>query len=180
MVSADRSGSSSSIIDAHFDLFTSEVFKNAEPASGEGGHQLFIVCSSDKGLCGGIHSSVSKKTKAEMLKIGGSAGSAESSEGPRIIILGDKAKAQLSRSLGKNVAVSFNQVGKDIPTFADASAIADKIISSGVKFDKVCTTDDRVKAIVADVLPSSDPGQHRLQRLHLCHLVRVQDFGSLR
>jgi len=114
-----------------------EVFKNAEPTPGEGGNQLFIVCSSDKGLCGGIHSSVSKKTKAEMGKISGSAASADSSEGPKIIVLGDKAKAQLSRSLGKNVAVSFNQVGKDIPTFADASAIADKIIASGIKFDKV-------------------------------------------
>lgn len=114
-----------------------EVFKNAEAQDSEGGTKLFIVCSSDKGLCGGIHSSVSKRTKAEMGKISGAAASPESTEGPSIIVLGDKAKAQLSRSLGKNIAVSFNQVGKDVPTFADASAIADKIVASGVKFDSV-------------------------------------------
>ena len=108
----------------------------------EGGKELFIVCSSDKGLCGGIHSSVSKRTKAEMAKISSSAASADSSEGPRVVVLGDKAKAQLSRALGKNVAVSFNQVGKDVPTFADASAIADKIVASGIKFDKVRTDAD--------------------------------------
>lgn len=113
------------------------MFKNAEATSSEGGSQLFIVCSSDKGLCGGIHSSVSKRAKAEMAKISSSAASPETTEGPKIIVLGDKAKAQLSRSLGKNVAVSFNQVGKDVPTFADASAIADKIVASGIKFDKV-------------------------------------------
>lgn len=114
-----------------------EVFKNSEAKNVEGGKELFIVCSSDKGLCGGIHSSVSKRTKAEMAKISSSAASADSSEGPRVVVLGDKAKAQLSRALGKNVAVSFNQVGKDVPTFADASAIADKIVASGIKFDKV-------------------------------------------
>ncbi|UZJ52596.1 hypothetical protein CBS101457_001916 [Exobasidium rhododendri] len=114
-----------------------EVFKNAEAESTEGGNEIFIVCSSDKGLCGGIHSSLSKRTKTEMAKISSSAGSADSSEGPRLVILGDKAKSQLSRSLGKNIAVSFNQVAKDVPTFADASAIADKIVGSGIKFDKV-------------------------------------------
>lgn len=72
-----------------------------------------------------------------MAKISSSAASPETTEGPKIIVLGDKAKAQLSRSLGKNVAASFNQVGKDVPTFADASAIADKIVASGIKFDKV-------------------------------------------
>lgn len=114
-----------------------EVFKNAGAEANEGGNQLYIVCSSDKGLCGGIHSSVSKRTKSELLKLGGAAGSADSPEGPKLVVLGDKAKGQLTRSLGKNIAISFNQVGKDVPTFADASAIADKVISSGIKFDQV-------------------------------------------
>jgi F-type H+-transporting ATPase subunit gamma len=126
-----------------FLITPSEVFKNAEAEQTEGGNQIFVVCSSDKGLCGGIHSSLSKRTKSEMLKISSTAGSAETSEGPRVVILGDKAKSQLSRSLGKNIAVSFNQVAKDVPTFADASAIADKIVSSGIKFDKVGIANDR-------------------------------------
>lgn len=98
---------------------------------------LYVVVSSDKGLCGGIHSSVVKRARAEMRKIGGDAASAESSSGPAIFALGDKPKAQLSRALPKNLAFSFNQIGKDVPTFADASAIADKIVSSGISFDKV-------------------------------------------
>lgn len=73
-----------------------------------------------------------------MLKVGGeSAGSADSTDGPAIFALGDKPKAQLSRALPKNIAFTFSQVGRDIPTFADASAVADKIVSSGIKFDKV-------------------------------------------
>ncbi len=102
-----------------------------------GCRQLFIVVSSDKGLCGGIHSSVTKRTKAEFNKIGAAAGDANSSEGPAIIVLGEKSKAQLGRALPKNISLSFNQIGKDVPTFADATAIADQIIKSGIKFDKV-------------------------------------------
>lgn len=114
-----------------------EIFTNSEAVAPEGGRQLFIVVSSDKGLCGGIHSSVTKRTKAEFLKIGASAGDASSSEGPAVVVLGEKSKAQLGRALPKNLALSFNQIGKDVPTFADASAIADQIIKSGIKFDKV-------------------------------------------
>ncbi|CEH18230.1 atp synthase f1 gamma [Ceraceosorus bombacis] len=115
-----------------------EIFKNSEAVAPEGGNQLFIVVSSDKGLCGGIHSSVSRKTRSELGKIGGeAAASSDSAEGPKVVVLGEKSKAQLARALPKNLALSFNQIGKDVPTFADASAIADQIVRSGVKFDKV-------------------------------------------
>jgi len=43
------------------------------------------------------------------------------------VIVGEKCKAQLSRSNPKDIALSFAGVGKDVPTFADASAIADQI-----------------------------------------------------
>ncbi|KAJ3566977.1 hypothetical protein NP233_g6660 [Leucocoprinus birnbaumii] len=33
--------------------------------------------------------------------------------------------------------MTFNQIGRDIPTFADAAGVADLIIKSGVKFDSV-------------------------------------------
>lgn len=69
--------------------------------------------------------------------MGGDAASSASTEGPAVVVLGEKSKAQLGRALPHNLALSFNQIGKDVPTFADASAIADQIIKSGIKFDKV-------------------------------------------
>ena len=33
--------------------------------------------------------------------------------------------------------LTFNQIGRDIPTFADAAAVADLITQSGVKYDSV-------------------------------------------
>jgi F-type H+-transporting ATPase subunit gamma len=53
------------------------------------------------------------------------------------MIIGDKSKAQLTRAVPQNVALTFNQIGRDIPTFADAAGVADLIIKSEVKFDSV-------------------------------------------
>lgn len=95
------------------------VFENAETKALEGADKkyLIVVASSDKGLCGGIHSGLSKKVRRML------------AENPNadIVVLGEKCKAQLSRSNAKNIKLSFAGVGKDIPTFADASAIADQI-----------------------------------------------------
>ncbi|KAI7971245.1 hypothetical protein EIK77_007061 [Talaromyces pinophilus] len=94
------------------------VFESAETKPEEGDKKtLYIVASSDKGLCGGIHSGLSKATRRLL------------AENPNadLVILGEKAKAQLSRSNGQNIVLSFSQVCKDIPTFADAQAIADQV-----------------------------------------------------
>ena len=114
-----------------FTFTLSEVFENA-PADNPGKHRLFIVISSDKGLCGGIHSSVSKATRRAIADT-------EKPVDPDspIMIIGDKSKAQLSRVLSKNVALTFNQIGEDIPTFADAAGVTDLIIKSDVKYDNI-------------------------------------------
>lgn len=97
------------------------VFEEAEtkvPESTDGKKDLYIICSSDKGLCGGIHSGLSRFMRRKI---------SESSNPIDLVILGEKCKAQLSRSNGKNLALSFAGIGKDVPTFADAQAIADQI-----------------------------------------------------
>lgn len=95
------------------------VFEHAEtkPLEAEGKKTLIVVASSDKGLCGGIHSGLTKRVRKMLV------------EKPEcdIVVLGEKSKAQLSRSSAKNIVLSFAGIGKNIPTFADAQAIADQI-----------------------------------------------------
>jgi F-type H+-transporting ATPase subunit gamma len=95
------------------------VFEQAEtkPLEGENKKTLLIVCSSDKGLCGGIHSGMSRKARKLL------------AENPDIelVIVGEKCKSQLGRSNPRQVKLSFAGVGKDVPTFSDAQAIADQI-----------------------------------------------------
>ncbi len=95
------------------------VFEEADTKAAEVGEgkTLIVVCSSDKGLCGGIHSGLSRATRRML------------AEKPDLdmVIIGEKCKSQLGRSNGKNIALSFAGVGKDVPSFADAQAIADQI-----------------------------------------------------
>ncbi|CAL1710204.1 unnamed protein product [Somion occarium] len=114
-----------------YGVANAEVFKNAPPEA-PAKRKLVIVVSSDKGLCGGIHSSVSKATRR--LFADKEAGLEPSSP---IMVIGDKSKAQLSRALPKNIVLTFNQIGRDIPTFADAAGVADLILKSGVEYDGI-------------------------------------------
>ncbi|KAJ9199722.1 hypothetical protein DTO166G4_5957 [Paecilomyces variotii] len=93
------------------------LFEKAETKAVEGQKTLYVVASSDKGLCGGIHSGLSKATRKHL---------AENPEAD-LVILGEKAKAQLGRVYANNIVLSFSNVCKDVPTFADAQAIADQI-----------------------------------------------------
>ncbi|KAK2738150.1 atp3 gamma subunit of the F1 sector of mitochondrial F1F0 ATP synthase [Onygenales sp. PD_40] len=93
------------------------VFENAETKPLEDKKTLFVVASSDKGLCGGIHSGLSKATRRLL----------EAQPDADVVVLGEKAKGQISRSSGEKMVLSFSNVGKDIPSFADAQAIADQI-----------------------------------------------------
>ncbi|KLJ13499.1 ATP synthase F1, gamma subunit [Blastomyces silverae] len=93
------------------------VFENAETKPLEDKKTLLVVASSDKGLCGGIHSGLSKATRRMMLN----------QPNADIVVLGDKVKAQLARTNENDMVLSFANVGKDIPTFAEAQAIADQI-----------------------------------------------------
>jgi len=108
-----------------------KVFTEAETKAleSENKKELLIVCSSDKGLCGGIHSGLSRYVRRQL---------AEGKEFD-FIVVGEKCKAQLGRSNAKNMVISFAGIGKDVPTFADAQAIADQVsqVSEGYAATKI-------------------------------------------
>ena len=108
-----------------------ETSKGAETVASQGGDKksLLVICSSDKGLCGGIHSGMTRATRRLL----------DTDEGKDmdLVILGEKCKAQLSRSSGNNIVMSFANIGKDIPTFSDAQAIADQISLLPTDYTKI-------------------------------------------
>ena len=105
------------------------VFESAEtkPIEGEGKKALIIVCSSDKGLCGGVHSGLSRKVR-KML--------ADAPE-TDLAVIGEKCKAQLGRNNARNMVLSFSGAGKDVPTFSDSLTIADQISLLPVQYDSI-------------------------------------------
>ncbi|CAM1505643.1 Fc.00g112800.m01.CDS01 [Cosmosporella sp. VM-42] len=99
---------------------SNEVYESAETTAPETEDRktLYIVCSSDKGLCGGVHSGLSRYIRRL----------AAAEPAFDLVIIGEKSKAQLSRTNSKSIQLSFAGIGKDVPTFADAQAIADQIV----------------------------------------------------
>ena len=59
------------------------------------------------------------------------------------MVIGDKSKAQLSRAIPQNLALSFNQIGRDIPNFADAAGVADLILTSKAQYDGIAIVYNR-------------------------------------
>lgn len=112
-------------------FFIIEIFKTASPKEAPK-RKLFVVISSDKGLCGGVHSSLSKLLRKSLI-----GPDAHADPASPIVVIGDKAKAQLSRHLANNFVLTINQIGKDVPTFADAAGVVDLIAQSGVQYDSV-------------------------------------------
>jgi F-type H+-transporting ATPase subunit gamma len=82
--------------------------------------------TSDGGLCGGIHSTVSRAVKKIIAEAPG-----------KIAVVGDKPKQQISRVAADDMVVSFSAVGKDVPTFAEASVIADELLKVDGEFDEI-------------------------------------------
>jgi len=87
---------------------------------------LVVACSSDRGLCGGIHSNIFKSIRASI---------PEKPAGTqvKIIAVGDKQRAALSRMFSDNILMHFKEIGRKPPVFTDASEIAASILE--LEFD---------------------------------------------
>lgn len=87
--------------------------ENLKPEIKTEGKSLAFLCSSERGLCGAIHSYVAKQST----KIDG-----------QIIILGDKAKPQTIRLSKSKISMSFNNISKNVPSYEEVSAVADLVL----------------------------------------------------
>jgi len=85
----------------------------------EGEDKVVVAISSDRGLCGGIHSGLGRTLKATH------------AESPikKTIVVGDKAKLILLKVIGDTYLASFNSVGKKPASFTDALNIAQEVLS---------------------------------------------------
>lgn len=91
-------------------------------------NHLIVAISSDRGLCGGIHSGIAKAIRNDINQKG-------NAENIKIVAVGDKARGILQRTWAKNFLLTVKELGRKPPTFADASEVAQAIMDSGYQFD---------------------------------------------
>ncbi|XP_026742355.1 ATP synthase subunit gamma, mitochondrial-like [Trichoplusia ni] len=91
--------------------------------------RIYIAMTSDRGLCGGVHSGVSRRIKREL--------TARTADGAhsKLVCVGDKSRTMLRRIYAPNMLVSVKEVGRLAPTFADASRMAAVISEAGYAYD---------------------------------------------
>lgn len=110
---------------------------------------LVIAITSDRGLCGAVHSSVARKIKSILA-------ASETPDNIKIVCVGDKSRALLARAFPKNVLLAYNNFGKKPPTFADAQEVAKDIIESGYNFEQGIVVYNKFKSVVS-YLTSDQP-----------------------
>jgi len=104
-----------------------QIFQSIKNESPEEPRKLVITSSSDRGLCGGIHSTISKATRNYLRE----------NPNNQLVILGDKAKSQLSKEFKRQIELTFNQIGKSVPTFLETCGIILTLMKYNVEFDQM-------------------------------------------
>lgn len=142
------------------------ILNHVELGESKAEKPLVVTVSSDRGLCGGIHSAVSKATKKILNK---------QSQG-QVAILGMKAKSQIQREHRQKIAVSFDGVTKNLPSWFEASLIADLILSQKTPTDSTQIVYNKFRSVIAfDTTVASVPSLETLKDAPKLKAYEVED-----
>jgi F-type H+-transporting ATPase subunit gamma len=114
-----------------------DVFKHSEAL--EPKVPIVMGISSDKGLCGGIHSSIIKVLKKYMI----------ANNKALVSTVGLKIKNPVGRVAKDKMVVSFEGVGKAGPTWGEAALVANGILKCGALYDGVQIFYNKFKSVIA-------------------------------
>ncbi|KAF8795836.1 ATP synthase subunit gamma like protein [Argiope bruennichi] len=103
---------------------------------------MIVAVTSDRGLCGAVHSSVSKKVRVLL-------GEAADNSDMKVICIGDKSRTMLQRYFPKNIMAVYSDYGKKPPTFEDATDVADYVINCGFQFERGIILYNKFKSVVS-------------------------------
>ncbi|XP_003399832.1 ATP synthase subunit gamma, mitochondrial [Bombus affinis] len=115
--------------------------------------KLVVAITSDRGLCGAVHTGVSRNIRDVLLA------DPKECENTKIICVGEKSRAILSRLFANNILFVASEVGRKPPTFNDAAKVAIEIMNSGYSFGSGRIVYNRFKSVVSyavDQLPLFD------------------------
>ncbi|CAD1473765.1 unnamed protein product [Heterotrigona itama] len=115
--------------------------------------KLVIAITSDRGLCGAVHTGVSRNIRDALLA------DPKERENTKIICVGEKSRAILSRLFANNILFVASEVGRKPPTFNDAAKVANQILNSEYSFGSGRIVYNRFKSVVSyavDQLPLFD------------------------
>ncbi len=109
---------------------------------------LLVVATADRGLCGGFNSSIVRQARAMIRKL--------ESEGKtvKVMTVGRKGRDQLRRDYGRLLGEKFEDVGKKRLSFAEADAVARRILEmfEAGEFDVCTIVYNRFKSVISQIV----------------------------
>lgn len=102
--------------------------------------RLIVATTSDRGLCGAVHSSVARLIRNQLQN---------SSDNVKIVCVGDKSRGLLQRLFGQNILFVAKDIGRKPPQFEDAAKTAAMILDSGYQFDAGTVVYNKFKSVVS-------------------------------
>ncbi|WAR25469.1 ATPG-like protein [Mya arenaria] len=121
----------------------SAFYEKIEAAPGEEAKdKLIVALTSDKGLCGGVHSSICRTIRNIMYEKG-------ADKNIKLFLIGDKSNQILTRLFAKDVLTVCKNLGKKPPNFNDASFLAQQIIKAGFNYDVGTVFFNTFKSVVS-------------------------------
>ncbi|XP_046977328.1 ATP synthase subunit gamma, mitochondrial-like [Vanessa cardui] len=91
--------------------------------------RIYVAVTSDRGLCGGVHTGVARRIRRSLTTRSADA------VANRLVCVGDKSRAMLRRQYSENMLINVKDIGRIAPVFKDASTIAAAIVQSGYMYD---------------------------------------------
>jgi len=105
--------------------------------------ELLIAMTSDRGLCGAVHTGVARQIRNDLQSREGS------TENTKIACVGDKSRAILQRLFADKFIFVANEIGRIPPTFLDASRVAIEVLESGYDFTHGHIVYNKFKTVVS-------------------------------
>lgn len=97
-------------------------------ASTEGAEkELYIAVTSDRGLCGALHTTICREIEADM--------NLSTASEIKLVCIGDKGRTYFQSKGPGRMLLEFKEHGRNDPTFEDASFIVQQIQDTGFAFD---------------------------------------------
>jgi F-type H+-transporting ATPase subunit gamma len=117
-----------------------QFYEKAEIAvAPEESKKLYIAITSDRGLCGAVHTGVARAIRGEL----------QNDPSIKVFCVGDKSRAVLQRLYGKNIIMVANEVGRLPPQFLDAAKVANEVINCGHEFTDGKIVYNKFKSVVS-------------------------------
>lgn len=89
--------------------------------------ELYVAITSDRGLCGALHTTICRDVEAEM--------SASEADEVKLVTYGDKGRQFFQSRGADKMILEFKEAGRNDPTFEDASFMAQEIQATGYDFE---------------------------------------------